>query len=195
MKTTKKNKDNLLVVFGKKPRKSKTSLRYEYLGYKFYLYSSKAKTSGNYLLFYDVAPYPLIAVFGMSQDDTYTVVHDWIKSHLADIKVMLGDYRDKVQIPYDSWILIQKNYKKINRTYDIYDDRKMRAGTKLVSIYTPDGYIYLRVSGKYPTRRTSMNNIVPEDEMIYKEYLRRKDERIIRDGEISDGERVAPAAI
>jgi len=181
-----KNSNNLLVVFGKKPRKSKTSLRYEYMGYKFYLYSNKANTSGNYMLFYDVEPYPLIAVFGMSQGEDYTIVHDWIKSHLADIKKMLGDYRDKIQIPYNSWLLIQKNNKKINRTYEIYDDGKMRAGTRLVFIEVDGSYLYLRVGGKYPTRRTSMNNVVPEAEMIYDEYIRRKDERITRDGEISD---------
>ena len=182
----KQPRDNLLVVFGKKPRKSKTSLKYEYLGQKFYLYSSKAKTNGNYMLFLDVEPYPLIAVFGMSQDDDYTIVHEWIKKHLTDIKIKLGDYRDKIQIPFDSWMLIQKNQKKINRTYEIYDDGLMRAGSKLVVVELNGEHLYLRVTGKFPTRRTSMNNTVPEDGMILKEYLRRKDERINGISEISN---------
>jgi len=179
----------LLVTFGKKPRKSKTSLRYEYMGQKFYLYSNKANTLLNIWLFHDVEPYPLIAVFAMSQDEDHSTVQDWIKSHLIDIKIKLGDYRDKIQLPLDSWTMIQKNQKQLSASYEIYDGNELMPESKLIVVPRGKDFLYLRVRGNYPKKPTASNRDRPDKDLVLKEYLRRKEnEKILHSKAVtSDG--------
>jgi len=150
------------------------------MGNKFFLYSNQANTSGNYWLFYDVEPYPLIALFGMSQEEDYTKVQDWIKTNLTDIKIKIADYRDRIPVPLDSWILMQKNEKKMNRSFDIYDDGIPRKDTALVVLEVDGAYRYIKVGGNYPKRKRGSNEF-PDKELIEIEYLRRiEDGTIIR---------------
>jgi len=168
------NKDvEILVVFGKKPRASRSSKRYEYRGDKYFLYSSKTHTYGNVMIFSDVAPYPLIAVVVITRDETIEKAYDWIKEHSLDIKALLGDYRHRVQIPIDSWFLILRNVKKLNREYGIYPSDSHVPYTKLVCMYIDEKYVYVKVDEHAPTKRSGLNNLVIDEDAVKLEYLRR----------------------
>ncbi len=182
----------LLVVLGKKPRASKTSVRYEYGGERFFLFSNKTTTSGSIFIFQDVVPYPLIAVIAMGRDDSIDKAKNWIKVKSSDIKSLLGDYRHRIQLPLESWTLILKNQKKLNRNYDIYDDGLHRPFHKLVVVEHEGKYLYLSVDDRAPTKRSKLNNIVTDNEEILAEYLRRvkENERIREFEELSRNEKL-----
>ena len=65
----------------------------------FFLHRSKADTKDGILLYHDVSPYPLIASFVMSKDDTQAKVELWIEKRFDDIKERLSDISDYIKIP------------------------------------------------------------------------------------------------
>ncbi len=168
------SKPKLLVVLGKKPRASKTSKRYEYDREKYFLYSSQANTAGNYLIYHEVAPYPLIKVIPIVADETIEKAYDWIKENSAKIKLSLGDYRDRIQIPAESWYLMTKNEKKLNRNYEMFEGGISLPNTVLVVLEIEDELKYIRVRGRYPTKRSGLNNLVVDPEAVKNEYIRRR---------------------
>jgi len=170
-----KNNPKLLVVLGKKPRASKTSKRYEHDREKYFLYSSQANTAGNYLIYHEVAPYPLIKVITIVADETIEKAYDWIKENTERIKTSLGDYRDRIQIPAESWFLMMKNQKKLNRDYEMFEDNIARPYTILVVLDIDGEYRYVKVRGNYPTKRSGLNNLVVDPEAVKNEYIRRKE--------------------
>ena len=98
----------LVVVFGKKPRNSKTSKRYVVNGMPFYLNQSKIGTKNNVDLYYDREPYPLIGCFYMSKEDTHDKVLKWIERNFDDIKARLNTVSTSIQIPIE---IYKKNLK------------------------------------------------------------------------------------
>jgi len=168
-------KDKLLIVFGKKPRASKTSKRFSYLGSNYFLYSNKVNTSGVALVFLDSPPYPLIAAIPRESNESFDEVHEWIRNNTKDIQVKLGDYRDRTQLDLESWFLINKNKKKLNRSFTIHEESKPFC--KLTTIEIDGEWVYLWLDMKEcPTKRSKMNNIIIDSELVKIEYLRRKEE-------------------
>ena len=76
----------MLVSFGKKPRKSKTSEVYEIGGVSFFLYNTKTSTKGNSEIYYiDNNIYPLIAVAHSNEKAKL-----WIDSNINLIKMKIA---------------------------------------------------------------------------------------------------------
>ncbi len=170
MKPTKN--PNLLVVYGAKPRASKTSKRYTYGGLKFFLYSNKAKTNGVVLVFLDIEPYPMISVIAREDKSSLTEVHDWISVNIEKIRKLVMDYRNKIQVPLESWLLINKNEDKMKINYDIRLESKK--GYRLCLPEHQGRVLYLYVNmNEAPTKRSKTGSVIIDSELVLKEYLRR----------------------
>ena len=100
-KTLGDDEHKLVVVYGKKPRKSKTSKIVEVLGHSFFLHQSKAGTRNNIDLYLFEEPYPLILCFYMGKGDTQLKVTDWIERNIVQIKAMIKDMDKYIKIPLE----------------------------------------------------------------------------------------------
>lgn len=95
------DKPKLTIVYGKKPRGSKTSKKISYKGMNFFLHQSKAGTRNNIDLYHFEPPYPLIYCFYMSKLHTDKRVTDWIEKRFDDIRERLKDIDENIQIPVE----------------------------------------------------------------------------------------------
>lgn len=96
-----KSKQKLVVTYGKKPRGSKTSKVVKVGNLSFFLHMSQGETRGNIYVYHFAEPYPLIACFAMSKNDTQDKVTAWIERRFDDIKTRLGNLGEYITIPKD----------------------------------------------------------------------------------------------
>ena len=88
-----------MVVFGKKPRKSKTSEIVEVEDLSFYLYNTKSNTKGNCEIYLMSEPYPLIKVSESNEKAKL-----WLSNNIIRVKAKLATMSISDTITRDEFI-------------------------------------------------------------------------------------------
>ena len=168
--TQKKKHTNILRIYGKKPRTSKTSKRLTYKGFNFFLHRSTVETGGHIMLYWDKEPYPNIALIVCRSDDVpQIIVEQWLDKNMDKLIDKLQHLNDYAQVPRE----FLKKISDVNNGYRIIEGSNREKGFRLITHKHNSGHIYLWCNPNEAPTKSIKGTRLLDGAKIYKEYLKR----------------------
>ena len=166
--------ENLVVVYGSKPRKTKGTSYYDTInGFELYFHCTKGETGEHIVMYYGMPPYPRLRVFPPgSQRGTF---EKWIDANRKQLILRLKQVKNKIQIPKE---MMKDQFKQIKANpngYVIYES-KVRDYLVLITPFINGEHIYLYVDPLTCPMKTTYKKKSIDVEKIAEEYQRRKGE-------------------